>query len=128
MPEKALACGPSSSLSGRLFKVQYVLQFSLKHNTAGASQKTMPEAQIPVMIMTPNKDIISMDKQQIKIHPNWQPYAFECVDLELNKEQEASNEYAKYRKWLISKEKDFVAKQLKQGLEQEYKDKMAEAG
>lgn len=70
----------------------------------------MPEAQIPVMIMTPNIDIINMDKQMIKVHPNWQPYAFECVDLQLNKEQEAANEYAKYRRWLISKEKDFVAK------------------
>jgi hypothetical protein len=66
-----LALGPSSSLSGRLFKVQYVLQFSLKHNITGASQKTMPEAQIPVMIMTPNKDVPYMGKQMIKVHPNW---------------------------------------------------------
>ena len=81
LQEKSLALGPSSSLSGRLFKVQYVLQFSLKHNITGASQKTMPEAQIPVMIMTPNKDVPYMGKQMIKVHPNWQPYAFDTVDL-----------------------------------------------
>tara|TARA_B110000285_G_scaffold217181_1_gene265240 strand:+ start:1055 stop:1306 length:252 start_codon:yes stop_codon:yes gene_type:complete len=81
LQEKPLALGPSSSLSGRLFKVQYVLQFSLKHNITGASQKTMPEAQIPVMIMTPNKDVPYMGKQMIKVHPNWQPYAFDTVDL-----------------------------------------------
>jgi len=41
----------------------------------------MPEAQIPVMIMTPNKDVPYMGKQMIKVHPNWQPYAFDTVDL-----------------------------------------------
>ena len=35
--EKPLAAGPSSSLSARMFKVQYVLQFSLKHKVTGAS-------------------------------------------------------------------------------------------
>jgi hypothetical protein len=108
MTEKALAQGPSSSLSGRLFKVQYVLQFSLKHNVVGASQKTMPEAQIPIMIMTPNKDMPSMEKQKIKAHPNWQPYAFDCVECSISPEKEAANEYAKYRKWLIQKEMEFV--------------------
>jgi hypothetical protein len=44
MPEKPLAAGPSSSLSGKLYKVQYVLQFSLKHDVMGASQKTIPDA------------------------------------------------------------------------------------
>jgi hypothetical protein len=44
MQEKSLAMGPSSSMSGKLFKVQYVLQFSLKHDVMGASQKTLPDA------------------------------------------------------------------------------------
>ena len=35
--EKQLSQGPSSSMSGKLFKVQYVLQFSIKHNFLGAS-------------------------------------------------------------------------------------------
>jgi hypothetical protein len=35
------------------------------------SQKSMPEAQIPVMIMTPSKSIFSAEKQMIKEHPNW---------------------------------------------------------
>ena len=37
MNEKPLQQGPSSSLSGKLYKVQYVLQFSLKHDIVGAS-------------------------------------------------------------------------------------------
>lgn len=36
-PEQPLTCGPTSSISARLFKVQYVLQFSLKHKVTGAS-------------------------------------------------------------------------------------------
>jgi hypothetical protein len=55
LAEKPLSSGPSSSISGRLYKVQYVLQFSLKHQVMGATQRSMPETQIPVMIMTPNK-------------------------------------------------------------------------
>ena len=76
----------------------------------------MPEAQIPVMLMTPNKDVPYMGKQLIKVHPNWQPYAFDTVDLQLNKETESANEYAKYRKWLIAKEKEFVLEQEKKGV------------
>jgi hypothetical protein len=64
--EKPLAAGPTSSISARLFKVQYVLQFSLKHKVTGASQKTMPEAQIPIIIMTPNKSAMSIEKPKIK--------------------------------------------------------------
>ncbi len=32
LPEKPLSYGPSSSHSGRIYKVQYILQFSLKHD------------------------------------------------------------------------------------------------
>ena len=42
LPEKPLTYGPSSSHSGRIYKVQYILQFSLKHD--GYSQKSLPEA------------------------------------------------------------------------------------
>ena len=69
LQEKGLAQGPSSSLSGKLYKVQYVLQFSLKHNIVGAKQKTMPDAQIPVIIMTPNINIPNHEKVKIKQHP-----------------------------------------------------------
>jgi hypothetical protein len=34
----------------------------------------------------------------------------------LNKEVESGNEYAKYRKWLIAKEKEFVESQAKKGV------------
>ena len=78
--------GPTSSISARLFKVQYVLQFSLKHKVTGASQKTMPEAQIPIMIMTPNKAVIQLHKPKIKEHPEWEPYAFENIDFYLTPE------------------------------------------
>lgn len=37
LAEKPLAAGPSSSLSAKLYKVQYVLQFSLKHAVVGAT-------------------------------------------------------------------------------------------
>lgn len=79
----------------------------------GASQKTMPDAQIPIMIMTPEITGHDGEKLQIQKHPNWQPFAFEAIECKVDTEQEAKNEYAKYRQWLIAKEKDFVDKQQK---------------
>jgi hypothetical protein len=35
------------------------------------------------------------------------------VDLALSQEEEQANEYCKFRRWLIQKEKEFVAQQLK---------------
>lgn len=101
--EKPLAAGPTSSISARLFKVQYVLQFSLKHKITGASQKTMPEAQIPIMIMTPNKSNMLLEKPKFKQHPAWEPYAFETMEFTMTAEQEEKSEYCKFRKWLIDK-------------------------
>lgn len=105
--------GPSSSMSGKLFKVQYVLQFSLKHDVMGASQKTLPDAQIPVMIMTPSISCLQLNKPKIQQHPNWQPYAFDNVECRISEEAESKNEYATYRNWLIAKEQEFVQKYSK---------------
>lgn len=115
LAEKPLSMGPSTSISARLYKVQYVLQFSIKHKVTGASQKTMPEAQIPVMIMTPSKDCVIGGKSKIKEHPNWQPYAFDCVEFSVSPESEKANEYTQFRRWLIKKEQDFVQKQKEKG-------------
>ena len=68
----------------------------------------MPEAQIPIMIMTPNKSCVLLDKPKIKQHPMWQPYGFEHLQFHVPAESEDANEYATYRKWLIQKEKEFV--------------------
>lgn len=53
------------------------------------------------MIMTPSIECITIEKQKIKVHPNWQPYAFEALELKLDPAEEEKNEYAKFRKWLI---------------------------
>lgn len=63
----------------------------------------MPEAQIPIMIMTPNKSSMLLEKSKIKQHPAWEPYAFENLSFELTPEQEEKSEYCKFRKWLIDK-------------------------
>ena len=60
--------------------------------------------------MTPSKNIFNSEKQKIKQHPNWQPFAFECLEFSVSAESEKGNEYAQYRRWLIKKEQDFVAK------------------
>jgi hypothetical protein len=60
------------------------------------------------MIMTPSKQCPDMKKQKIKEHPSWQPYAFECLECTMSSEAESYCEYAKYRKWLIQKEIEFV--------------------
>mmetsp|Transcript_1933 Transcript_1933/g.2783 ORF Transcript_1933/g.2783 Transcript_1933/m.2783 type:complete len:101 (+) Transcript_1933:1134-1436(+) len=71
----------------------------------------MPEAQIPLMIMTPNHSCMMAEKPKIQQHPNWQPYAFDFVEFTMTPEKEQANEYGKYRKWLIEKEKEFVEQQ-----------------
>jgi hypothetical protein len=70
----------------------------------------MPDAQIPVMILTPNNSCMTLTKSNVQKHPNWNPYAFETLELKISDEGEYNNEYAKYRKNLIEKEKEFVAK------------------
>ena len=63
----------------------------------------MPEAQIPIMIMTPSKSSMLIEKPKIKQHPQWEPYAFETMEFALTAEQEDKSEYCKFRKWLIDK-------------------------
>jgi len=63
----------------------------------------MPEAQIPIIVMTPNKSMMMVEKPKHKQHPEWEPYAFPNLDFALTKEQEAKSEYCKFRKWLIDK-------------------------
>ena len=43
----------------------------------------------------------------------WQPYSFDFLELTMDKVEEKKNEYAKYRKWLIKKEKEYVEDQIK---------------
>ena len=72
----------------------------------------MPDAQIPVMILTPYKSCLLLDKAKIKQHPNWSPYAFDILEFHVSYESDSKNEYAKYRKGLIEKEKKFVQEHL----------------
>lgn len=67
----------------------------------------MPEAQIPIMIMTPNKAVIQLTKPKIKQHPEWEPYCFDNIDFYLTPEQEELSEYCKFRKWLIDKVSEY---------------------
>ena len=64
------------------------------------------------MIMTPEVSVISIEKQKILVHPNWQPYAFGALELEVDPAVVEKNEYAKFRTWLIDQEKKFVQKEL----------------
>jgi len=68
----------------------------------------MPDAQIPVMILTPSKSCLTIEKAKIKEHPNWNPYAFDSLEFQVSHESESKNEYAEYRRDLIEKEKAFV--------------------
>ena len=68
----------------------------------------MPESQMALVIMTPSKSCILSEKAKIQAHPNWQPYAFDCLEFTTTAEQDKANEYAVYRKWLIKKETEFV--------------------
>ena len=60
------------------------------------------------MIMTPSKSIMSMKKGKAHQHGAWQPYEFPGLDLAVEWESENNNDYCQFRKWLISKESEFV--------------------
>jgi hypothetical protein len=69
----------------------------------------MPGATIPIMIMTPSKNVMSSEKPKRKKHPRWEPYEYKHYDFYLTKEEEHDSQpYSKYRRWLIEREKDFV--------------------
>lgn len=76
----------------------------------GASQKTMPEAQIPIVIMTPNVSVLQIQKQKIQQHPHWEPYAYSLSEISIAEEVQSKNEYCKFRRWIINREIEFVEK------------------
>ena len=69
----------------------------------------MPETSIPLMMMTPDKKVINTVKSKVKYHPGWKPYDYKLKEFWLTADQEnEAHPYARYRKWLIQREKDFV--------------------
>lgn len=73
----------------------------------------MPEVSIPIMMMTPSKNVMSNEKPRRKKHPKWDPYSYKHKEFFLTVEEEhGSQPYSMYRKWLIEREKDFVSSQL----------------
>ena len=67
MTEKHMSAGISSSLSGQLFKVMYVLQFHVVH----VGHKVAVKVNFPVMVMTPDSSIIKSNKTRVNDHPGW---------------------------------------------------------
>lgn len=103
--DKAFTHGPSTSFTGKLFKVQYAIQVFVKHQGVGSSLASMKEASIPLIIMTPSRNIMNTDKPKIKQHPNWQPYEYKLKEYFLDEADEAKQPYSKYRKGVIEKER-----------------------
>ena len=75
-------------MTGKLFKVQYVVQFFVKHKGVGSALRSLPEVSIPVMIMTPSKNVMSNEKPRRKKHPKWDPYSYKLKELYLTQEEE----------------------------------------
>ena len=46
----------------------------------------MPEAQIPIVIMTPNKSMMTIQKPKHKQHPAWEPLAMGNLEFKITKE------------------------------------------
>lgn len=47
--------------------------------------RSMPDAQIPVMIMTPNKKCIQIEKLKSLQHPCWEPHVFDYMEFSIDK-------------------------------------------
>ena len=67
---------------------------------------------MPIIVMTPTRNIMNTDKPRRKIHPRWEPYEYKLKDYFVSDEDEQNNIYAAYRKNLIQKEKQFVISQM----------------
>lgn len=68
----------------------------------GDKLKSMPEVSIPLILMTPDKKIMSYMNSKVKYHPNWNPYDYKLKEFYMTPTQEnEAHPYAKYRKWLI---------------------------
>ena len=70
--------------------------------------KSMSEATMPIIIMSPSRNVMNTDKPRRKIHPNWQPYEYKLKEYWLTEEDENHLPYYHYRKQLLDKEKEFV--------------------
>lgn len=82
--DKAFSYGLSSSLSTKLFKVQYALQVFVKHNGIGNALRSMAEASMPIIIMTPSRNVMNTDKPSRKKHPRWEPYEYKLKEYALS--------------------------------------------
>jgi hypothetical protein len=89
LAEKPLQNGPGSSISGKLYKVQYIVQFSIRHAIMMAGQRTLPDCQIPAMIMTSTRHpMIAQGKLKRLAHGNWQPMEFPSSEYDVSEESE----------------------------------------
>jgi hypothetical protein len=96
-------------MTGQLFKVQYVVEFFVKHKGLGDSLQSMPQISIPLMLMTPSKNVLSTENPRRLKHPRWSPYQYKHREFWLTADQEHEMvPYSKFRRWLIQREKDFV--------------------
>ena len=75
-------------MTGKLFKVQYVVQFFVKHKGIGRALRSMPEVSIPLMIMTPSKNVLSSEKPRRKKHPKWDPYSYKHKEFYITLDEE----------------------------------------
>ena len=48
----------------------------------------MKEASIPVIVMSPSRNVMNMDKSKTKEHPNWQPYEYRLKEYFLTEEDD----------------------------------------
>lgn len=108
--DKHMQAGLSNSLSGQLFKVMYVLQFEVHHK---GFTKPMVKVNMPVMIMSPESNVVRSEKKKINEHPSWKPYEYSDKALYLTPEEEEANNYLSYRRRLIDDEAKYIKTQAK---------------
>lgn len=61
----------------------------MKHTGIGSPLSSMKEASIPLIVMSPSRNIMNMDKPKIKQHPNWEPYEYKLKEYSLSEEEES---------------------------------------
>jgi hypothetical protein len=103
--EKALSYGPSSTISGKWYRVQYFVEFYTKHEGIGSALASMPVARIPLMVDCPDRKVMDYTQLKSKLTPGWQPYSYKYRILVVTKEEEWTIRYARFRKEQIAREK-----------------------
>lgn len=96
--DKFLQAGPSSSLTGELYRVMNVLRLEVKHKGCSKPAVTV---NYPIIVMTPDTSVLKSFKTKVSQKIGYNPYQYSLKELYLTAEEEDLVPYLSWRKDFI---------------------------